>query len=276
MRGELGLLKVEMADLSPENVDDALLVCPPFSELRDNENVKIGLRIRKNWLLDLHREIGPCAKIAYLNDKPVGMMQYSPLHNVPYFKTERRDVLYIHCIYVKRNVRNRGIGSALLRAIINDMRKPNKLFKSGKCRLLATTARERYGFTQIRYFKSKGFLKTESNIDAGLVYFLLKTGLKKSLDIPYLEPLNVIEENVKIFFSPTCHMCKFMNENIKAKIREVDPTIDIEECNLWVQSQEALHRRITSVATYIRGRPILPMEPQEFWETIRRFTLQTK
>jgi len=267
-------LKVEIVDLCTENVDDCLLVCP--LEKRDDEHVITGLEIRKNWLLDLYTEVGPCAKIAYLNDKPVGMIQYTPLHKIPYFKTERRDVLYIHCIYVKRNIRNRGVGSTLLHALINDMKRPNKLFDRGECRMLATTARERYGFTQVSYFKSKGFLKTRGSIDAGLIYPLMKTSLEQGLDIPQTKPLNIQEDGVKIFFSPTCHMCKYMNENIKARIREVNPTIEIEECNLWVKYQEAISRGITSVATYIRGRPILPMDPQEFWETIRRFTLETK
>jgi len=261
-------LKIEIADLSEENVGDALYVCTS-PKLKDDENVKIGLGIRKKWLLDLYREVGPCAKIAYVKDKPVGMVQYSPLHRIPYFKTKRRDILYIHCIYVRQDVRNRGVGSALLKGIISDRQKPNKLFEWRRCRMLSTTARERYGFTQVSYFKSKGFKKTEGNIDSGLIYTLSKTGLK-SLDIPSARPINVQEHGAKIFFNPSCHMCKYMNENIKARIRETAPAMKIEECNLWINSQEALRRRITCVATYIKGKPILPMPPKEFWETIRR------
>lgn len=267
-------MKIEIVDLCEENVGDALLVCTS-PKLKDDENVKIGLGIRKNWLLDLYREVGPCAKIAYVKDKPVGMIQHSPLHKVPYFKTKRRDVLYIHCIYVKRDVRSLGVGSALLKSLISDMEKPNKLFEWRRCRMLSTTARERYGFTQVSYFKSKGFEKPEGNIDSGLIYSLSKTGLK-SLDIPSAGPINVQEHGAKIFFNPSCHMCKYMNENIKARIRETAPTMKIEECNLWINSQEALRLGITCVATYIKGKSILPMSPQEFWETIRRFCLETK
>ncbi|MFQ6074146.1 MAG: GNAT family N-acetyltransferase, partial [Candidatus Bathyarchaeia archaeon] len=106
-------MKIEIVNLREDNVNDALLVCTS-PKLRNDENVKIGLEIRRSWLLDLCRRVGPCGKIAYVEDKPAGMIQYSPLHAVPYFQTKRRDVLYIHCIYVKRNLRNRGIGSALL------------------------------------------------------------------------------------------------------------------------------------------------------------------
>ena len=266
-------MKVEIVDLCEDNINDALLVCTS-PKLRDDENVKLGLEIRKNWLLDLCRKIGSCAKIAYIKDKPAGMIQYSPLHRIPYFKTKRRDVLYIHCIYVKKNLRNRGVGSALLNALINDMEKPNKLFKWRQCRVLSTSGRERYGFTQVSYFKTKGFIETEGNIDACLMHPLSKTSVEKSLDIRRSEPVKIREHGVKIFFNPSCHMCKYMNENIKAKIKEVNSTIELEEYNLWTHYKEALHRGITCVATYINGKPILPLPPQQFWETIKRLSLQ--
>ena len=265
-------MKMKIVDLSDENVDDILVVCPPTrAKLGSDINVRKGLAIRKRWLLDLCREIGPCAKIAYLDNNPVGMIQYSPLHKIPYFKTKRRDVLYIHCIYVKKKVRNRGIGSILLESLISEMKKPNKLFEWHRCKMLSTTARERYGFTQVGYFKTKGFTETEGNIDARLIYSLSRTTPKESLDIPSSEPINIHEKGVKIFFNPSCHMCKYMNENIKANIREVNQTIEIEECNLWTHSEEARRRGITSVATYINGKPILPMEPPELWKTIRHY-----
>lgn len=200
------------------------------------------------------------------------MIQYSPLHVIPYFKTKRRDVLYIHCIYVKRNLRNRGVGSALLKALIRDMEKPSKLFGWRQCRVLSTSARERYGYTQVSYFKTQGFVETEGNIDACLIYPMAETSLKESLDIPDLEPLQIREGGVKIFFSPSCQYCKYTNESIRAKIREVNPTIKIEECNLWTDYKEALRRRITCVATYIKGKPVLPLPPQQFWETIKRLS----
>lgn len=225
--------------------------------------------------MDLCRRIGPCGKIAYVEDKPAGMIQYTPLHAVPYFQTKRRDVLYIHCIYVKRNLRNRGIGSALLKALVRDMEKPNRLFGKLRCRMLSTSARKRYGFTQINFFRTQGFTETKGNVDACLLYPLAKTHLGERIDIPSSKPLHLREKGVKIFFSPSCQYCKYTNESIKAKIREVNPIIEIEERNLWTHYKEALHRGITCVATYINGKPVLPLPPKQFWATIKRLSLQT-
>ncbi|MFQ6068811.1 MAG: GNAT family N-acetyltransferase, partial [Candidatus Bathyarchaeia archaeon] len=196
-------------------------------------------------------------------------------HTIPFFKTMRRDVLYIHCIYVKRNLRNRGVASALLEALINVMKKPNELFEWRRCKMLSTSARERYGFEQVSYFKHRGFIETRGNIDVALVYPLAETSVKESLDIPSSEPLHIQEKGVKIFFNPTCQYCKYTNEEIKTKIREVNSTIEIEECSLWTRSKEALRRGITCVATYINGKPVLPLPPQQFWETIKRLSVQT-
>lgn len=67
-------MKIEVADLYLENVDDALLVYTS-PKLRDDKNFRIGLEIKKSWLLDLCRKIGSCAKIAYVEDKLAEMIQ---------------------------------------------------------------------------------------------------------------------------------------------------------------------------------------------------------
>jgi len=63
----------------------------------------------------------------------------------------------------------------------------------------------------------------------------------------------------------------YKNEKIiKAEIRKVNKEIPIEEYNLWNYPEEAVRRRITNVATYIDGKPVLPMPPKEFLKTLRR------
>jgi len=61
-----------------------------------------------------------------------------------------------------------------------------------------------------------------------------------------------------------------MREMIKAEIRKVNKEIPIKECNLWDCPEEAIRRRITYVATYINGKPVLPMAARKFLETLRR------
>jgi GNAT superfamily N-acetyltransferase len=258
-------------DLNEENVDDALNVCTEPGMIGD-ENFQSGLEIRRKWLLNTFLEIGSCAKIAYLSDKPVGIIQYTPLHTIPYLKTRRKDVLYIHCMDVQEEFRNRGIGSALLEAVKSGMSKPNRMFKEQRCRMLVTSARKHYGYIQFGLFKAKGFRKTRNNIDVALVCSLSKADTDTNLGIPATKPLIIRERGVKIFFKPTCQYCKTANERIESEIAEANGKLDIEECNLWTCYREALRRGITSVTTYVNGHPVAPMEPEKFQKAIRRLS----
>ena len=69
-------MSVEICDLSEDNVDDALYVCTS-DKLRDDPFYREGLKIRREWLLQLYGTIGSCCKIAYVENEPVGMIQYT-------------------------------------------------------------------------------------------------------------------------------------------------------------------------------------------------------
>ena len=261
---------INVVDLDENNADDVLDVCA-FPSVRNELSYERGCEIRRKWLMDLYRTVGPCAKIAYIANKPVGAIEYTPLHVIPYFSTKRRDALYIHCMYVPKRYRHRGVGSALLDSVINEMSRPNKLFCQIPCRLLVASASKIHGYSQEGLFKRKGFRRIKGNADAGLVLPLSGTVKDVKLDIPFSKPRTVKEYGVKIFFKPTCQYCTHTNEKIiKAAIRRVNKEILIEECNLWDFPEEAIRRNITYVATYINGKPLLPMAPRKFLKTLRR------
>jgi GNAT superfamily N-acetyltransferase len=261
-------MNVKIYSLSESNVDDALAVCTP-EKLRDIPSYREGLKVRREWLLGLYRTVGPCCKIAYLEDVPVGMIQYTALHHVPYFPTERRDVLYIHCIYVKRDFRGRGIGSKLLDVLMKEMRMTNPLFKEHPCKIFVTTARQHTGFKQPSYFLLKGFTRTMDNIDVGLTYWLSEKRPGERLDIPVSGPIQVREEGVQIFYSPACQYCMFWNERIRKFVDKVKPNARVNEVNLWTQPEEAIRRKVTSPITYVNGKPIPPMDPDQFYKNIK-------
>jgi len=270
--GEMSV-SVEIRTLSESNIDDVLAVCTP-EKLRDIRSYREGLKVRRGWLFQLYRTVGPCCKIAYLEKVPAGMIQYTPLHHVPYFLTERKDVLYIHCIYVRRNFRGRGIGSKLLSALINEMKTTNPLFKEQPCRVFVTTARQHSGFKQPSYFLLKGFKRTMNNVDVGLAYWLSERTQMKKLDIPVSGPICVAEKGVRIFYSPSCQYCMFWNERIRKFVNEVKPNTRVEEINIWKKPEELIRRKATCQIIYVNGRPIPPMDPDKIWETIK-ITLQS-
>jgi len=247
-------LQTEIRNLCRENVEDAILACTPEG-MKDDTLYKQGMEVRRKWLLHTYQTVGPCAKIAYINRIPAGMIQYTPLHHVPYFTTKRRDALYIHCIFTKKDFRLKGVADKLLRELIKEIKKPAPIFQNKPCRLFVTSARERYFSNQPSYFRKKGFRPIEGCVDAGLALWLSKPSLDEGLNIPRVEMPRVKEEGVKIFYSPTCQWCIRLNENVKKLIQELKPDIKIEEINIWDQPEEALKRGIASRVTYINGKP---------------------
>lgn len=262
-------MKVEVRSITENNVNDALFVCTP-EKIMPNPFYRQGLKVRTEWLLNLLRTVGCCCKIAYVNEKPAGMIQFNTLHHIPYFATQRRDALYIHCIFVKHEFRNQGIGSKLLEALIDEMEKPNPLFKNQPCRVLVTTARERYAFKQPSYFRLKVFSEIRGNLDAGLVNWLFEEEPPESLGISGYGPIQMTEQGVTIFYDPCCRYCIYTNENIRKLVTELKPGISVREFNLWDEPQEALKRGVTSRITYINGAPILFREPEQFRAAIRK------
>jgi hypothetical protein len=139
--------------------------------------------------------------------------------------------------------------------------------------MFVASADKVHGYTRVGLFKCKGFRRIiDNNADVGLVLPLSSNIKDVKLGIPPSRPRTVKERGLKIFFKPTCQYCMHTNERIiKTEIRRVNKKIPIEECNLWACPEEAIRRRITYVATYINGKPILPLAPRKFLETLRRW-----
>jgi len=263
------MLKVVFQNLSEDNIDDALLACSP-EEMLNDPFFRRGLDFRKKWMFRLYKTVGSCCKIAYFKNVPVGMVQFNPLHRIPSFATTRRQALYIHCIFVKKAFRERGIGAKLLQKLIDDVKKPSPYFEGQPCQVLVTTARQRQAFRQPSYFKLRGFQEIEGNIDAGLVYWLSNEKARKSIDVGVSTPIQVDEKGVKIFYDPCCQWCIFINETTKKRVNEIKPNTPIEEFDIWKNSKEALRRGITSRTTYVNGRPIQYKNSEQFREDLRK------
>jgi len=265
-------LEVDFRDLSEDNVDDALSACSPEDKMSD-PFFKRGMDVRREWMLQLYRTVGPCCKIAYVKDVPVGMIQFNPLHRIPYFVTERRDALYIHCIFVKKVFRAQRIGFRLLQNLIEEMKKPNPYFEEQPCRVLVTTARQRQAFRQPSFFRLKGFSQVEGNVDAGLVYWLSEEEPAERVDVSVSGPLKVEERGVTVFYDPCCQWCVFINETTKKRVNDIRAGTSIRELDIWKDSKEALRRGVTSRTTYVNGRPIQFWDSEQFQEDLRRALL---
>lgn len=135
-------MKVEIADLSCENLKDAPeWGSHPFSckyciywefpnECIDpSKESKENLFEKKlSWLRNAASSIGSCGKIAYVDGKPVGYAEYAPPNLLPNSYDYRSgppsgDAVFICCLFIAcEEFRGLGLGSQMLRNIIEDLK----------------------------------------------------------------------------------------------------------------------------------------------------------
>ena len=120
-------MTVVIKDLSEENLDDH----PCFKYLRTTERT---VAITKNWLRKVYSKFGACVKVAYIDDKPVAMIQYAPKDIFPHInQPDAHKTILIHCVYIAdKKYERKGIGRRLVEALINDLRKPHPYLKGEK------------------------------------------------------------------------------------------------------------------------------------------------
>jgi len=111
---------------SPEEFDKA-------KEEKQEAKKKIGFKQKKReWFVQTRKEFGTCGKIAYYNGEPVAYAQFAPstrLPNTSHYESQpvgklEDGVIFISCLYVAdRTMRGRGLGEALLKNVVEDLRR---------------------------------------------------------------------------------------------------------------------------------------------------------
>jgi len=125
-------LKLDIRDVSTENINDLVNLCVPQSGTPHAETLKEGSLKKKVWIEKTLKTFGPCAKIAYVNEEPTGFVEFYPIQMFPVLRHMLGDhrVILITCVFVggertkglQRQFQGRGIGSKLLQALIEDLR----------------------------------------------------------------------------------------------------------------------------------------------------------
>ncbi len=95
---------------------DLAWFCVPPDRRSDPAFVK-GREAKEAWIAEKLRTSTPFAKIAYIGSEPVGIIQYEPVPAEP--------VVHIHCIFVPHDHHwRKGVGTDLLRAVVEEMQRP--------------------------------------------------------------------------------------------------------------------------------------------------------
>ncbi len=93
-------------------------------EMKEDEAVEI----KKAWFRKTLDGFGPCGKTLYVENKVVGYCQYAPSQLLPraldysqrLFQPNQEAIL-ISCLYVQEGYQQQGLGTLLLKAVLNDL-----------------------------------------------------------------------------------------------------------------------------------------------------------
>lgn len=120
-------MRVAIRDLSEHNLNEH----PCFKHLKTTEKT---IAITKDWLRKVCSEFGPCVKVAYVDNKPVAMIQYAPMDIFPHVnKLDAHKTILVHCVYIAdKKYSRKGIGRRLMEALIDDLRKPHPYLSGGR------------------------------------------------------------------------------------------------------------------------------------------------
>lgn len=84
------------------------------------------LEIKEEWFKKMNKKYGPCARILYYKGKPVGYAQFAPKKEFPKLKDSKKqdkNVWYISCIAIKKDLQGQGLGKILLNSVLDALKK---------------------------------------------------------------------------------------------------------------------------------------------------------
>jgi predicted GNAT family acetyltransferase len=228
-------------------IADLINLCIP-SEHKDDPLFIEGYKLKKKWVEQNIKKYGSIAKLAYSDSNPVGMIQYLP-------DTSER-IIKITCIFVpEKEHHRRGVGTALLESLIEDMQKSKLYFFNRPPLALVTHTFDVSGwFSQQKFFTDGGFQKV-SNKDPFILYYPLQKGFVYTPVYKNYIPQTEDAGKAIIFVDPSCPFCVRFTENIKNLIEEAVPQIPIRIINQFDEPEEFEKRGKISFCI-VNGKPI--------------------
>jgi len=220
--------------VTKENIDELVNLCIPPNKKEDPLFIE-GIRVKKRWADQVVEKYGSIGKLAYIDSKLVGLIQYLPRSG--------EKLMEIKCIFVpEKEALRKGVGKALLKALIEDMNKPKSYFDYDTPLALLTWAFEVPGwYPQYEFYKKRGFREVRKD-DPFLLYYPIKEGyVYLPKEVEYI-PQDEDRGRGTIFYDPACPWCIYFSEKIKESIREIAPEIPLRMINEFEEAEEVKKR----------------------------------
>lgn len=255
--------KLEIRNVNLDSIDDLINLCIP-PDKKDDPLFAESMSAKKKWATQVIEIYGTIAKLAYLNSKPVGLIQYQP-------NPEER-LVEIDCIFVpeEENLK-KGIGKSLLKALIEDMKEPKPIFSNNIPLALVTWAFEVPGrYTQNKFYERMRFKRVKKD-NPFLLYYPLKKGYVYRPKEESFIPQEKDRGKALIFYDPSCPFSIIFSEKMKELIGEAAPNIQMRMINKFEEPEE-VEKRGKVPACAVNGKSIETffMDKDNFQKEVRK------
>jgi hypothetical protein len=266
---------LSIRDVDEENLDDLFKVCSIAYSIGTNIEDNLlyynnGKHIRSQWILGMNESIGCCVKIAYLNSKPVSQIMFCPETEIPFIVNPRNNTIQILCLYNPfPETQRKGVASALLKNLIQDCRE-GRYFKGESCEMIVTAPFPTMGRQALlKLYKKLGFNHGFKEM------YLEINGNYSPRENPDYHYLPGDENQINIFYNPSCEWGFFFAKTSETLIRKIDLSHRINIFNTWENPNELITRsvqRVTAGRTFINGKRIAA----HFWSNREGYIKEIK
>jgi GNAT superfamily N-acetyltransferase len=255
------MLRVE--DISQDNLDDIFKICSLeriFAPM-DDPVLTEGIEVRRRWLIDMLKQHRPCAKIAYLDGRPVAQIVFYPEETIPYIANPRKDVVHLQCIYNPfPEAQRRGIGAALMKDLVDECKSGLSSLGGRPCSFLVTKSFSHEGDLPLSEFYEKyGFRQGSQEM------FLEIGGKYVERETREYRPLPEDHGRIIVLYNPACEWGSFLAYKVVELGHEIDPDLPVEIFNIWEKPEAFMKRPLKRVTS---GRVITNaklLEGGVFW-----------
>ncbi len=260
--------EVRIENLHESNIEDLIFVC---SSKRLGDPIhQQGVNLKRRWLREMLQEYGPCAKIAYHKGTPAAQILYYPEEADRTKASTRENVLIITCTYNPTpEAQKLGIGSMLLRSVIEDARQRKTGLGNKPCKFILAKAFNTGELLPLpEFYRKHGFTTVEK--EENLLYFPVEGSYESAVPVGEYEPLEKDRGKAVVFYGPVCQFGYPFAKAIEGLVREVAPHIKVEMVNEWEHPQEFIERKNWWLV--VNAKPIRTffMEKEKFKEEVRQ------
>ena len=212
--------KLVIQNIVQSNIDDIFRVCS--HKYLDDPEFEHGMNLKREWMKKMIKQIGPVAKIAYLNSKPVAQIMFYPETALPYISQPRAKVIRVECAYnAFPESRGKGIGDSLMKSLVADCKLKESRF------LVANAFSTGEGVSLEEYYKRNGFLEGEDEL-----YLLINDEYKPKIKQKF-KPLEEDKDKALLFYNRNCEFSYMFAEKTRKVLNEIDPNLKIEMIDMW-------------------------------------------